>query len=93
MYIITSFLFLQRYFLDGEWFIRVREHRLLIENVVLFQRPSNHESRPEGFGPNRLPGKLEVLIFVLEEIFTTRVVKVFQSSHNLFTSKGNNFLA
>ena len=69
MYIITSFPFLQQYFLDGQWFIRVREHRLLIENVVLFQRPSNHKSRPEGFGPNRLPGKLKVLIFVLEEIY------------------------
>ena len=69
MYIITSFPFLQQYFLDGQWFTRVREHRLLIENVVLFQRPSNHKSRPEGSGPNCLPGKLEVLIFVLEETY------------------------
>ena len=69
MYIITSFPSLLLYLLNGQWFIRVREHRLLIENVVLFQRPSNHKSRPEGFGPNCLPGKLEVLIFVLEEIY------------------------
>ena len=70
MHIITSFPFLQLYLLNGQWFIRLREHHhLLIENTVLFQRPSNHKSRPEGFGPNRLPGKLEVLIFVLEEIY------------------------
>ena len=69
MYIITSFPSPQLYLLNGQWSIRVREHRLLIENVVRFQRPSNHKSGPEGFGPNRLPGKLEVLIFVLEEIY------------------------